>query len=293
MNLSTCGKIFYAGREAGLRCIFGLVDFLPEAYKTRYQAVHVKDGFGILRIGGRTQLITAPALLCLNEKEQPQWIDSHGISMDILFFHPSFYKEAYHFDYPWKVNDSYPLDAWSIRPFIERHEHSIGTIKISWLLSKRISQLMHQTDEELTIQRDRYWPCRSRSFFVELLILAGSIYDDGKICNALSMGTLSEDIHPIIQYLHAGYPEKITLMGLTKRFHTNKTTLSTRFKSETGMTVMDYLNHLRIEIACSMLKNTALSVNEILRRVGFKDAAHFGRVFKKFTGISPSEYRNP
>lgn len=291
MELNTIGDKIYPGREVPLWCAFDARDFMAEAYGTRFQAIHVKEGFGILKNGSKSQLITAPALLCFNEKEQPVWADNQGIRMDMLLFHPSVYNEAFHFDYPWSTNGRYTYDSWSMRPFVNRDVNPTGAVSINWLMSKRLSQLMHQVDEELTCQRDYYWPCRSRSFFVELLILASSIHEDYKTSDRMTVGTLSEDIQPIIQYLHSCYAEKTTLLNLTTRFHTNKTTLNARFKSETGMTVMDYLNHLRIEIACSLLKNTDLTVQEILARVGFKDTAHFGRIFRKYKQMTPTDYR--
>jgi len=59
----------------------------------------------------------------------------------------------------------------------------------------------------------------------------------------------------------------------------------------TGMTIVAYLIQLRIKLAATMLRDTGLPVTEIHQRVGFNDDSHFRRTFRKYTGASPSEYR--
>jgi YesN/AraC family two-component response regulator len=87
------------------------------------------------------------------------------------------------------------------------------------------------------------------------------------------------------------YSRKITIEELTKEFHTNRNTLSKKFKAETGLSVIDYISKLRIKAACMLLRDTSLPVSEIMQRVGFIDVSYWGRVFKSVSGLSPSDYR--
>ena len=95
----------------------------------------------------------------------------------------------------------------------------------------------------------------------------------------------------IILYLYTNYMNKITIQELTEKFHINRTSLTERFREITGYPVMEYLIRLRLYLASKMLKETLLPVSEIIERVGFSDLTHFGRMFKKNFGYSPSEYR--
>jgi AraC family L-rhamnose operon regulatory protein RhaS len=92
-------------------------------------------------------------------------------------------------------------------------------------------------------------------------------------------------------YLHTRYNEKIALDGLCSHFATNRTTLNRLFTESCGMSVIAYLNHIRMEIAVSLLQNTELPVSEVADRVGIEDISYFGRAFKKKTGFSPSAFR--
>ena len=58
---------------------------------------------------------------------------------------------------------------------------------------------------------------------------------------------------------------------------------------ETGFT--DYLNSVRIAKAREMLDNTGMSVNEICQATGFNSVQNFIRVFKKYVGMTPGQYR--
>lgn len=57
------------------------------------------------------------------------------------------------------------------------------------------------------------------------------------------------------------------------------------------MPVTEYINRKRIEAACRLLSETQLSVQEISEKVGFSDKSHFYRMFSKFMGGTPAEYR--
>jgi len=99
------------------------------------------------------------------------------------------------------------------------------------------------------------------------------------------------EVEPVLLYLHNNYSQKLCLDGLARAFNTNRTTLTKQFHQSTGMPVMTYLNRLRINLAALMLRDTSLSVNEIVERVGLTNPTHFGRAFRKATGYTPSEYR--
>ena len=59
-----------------------------------------------------------------------------------------------------------------------------------------------------------------------------------------------------------------------------------------GITIMNYAKKIRIERAKVLLLTTNESILEIALTLGFHDQSHFYKVFKSFTGMSPSKYRN-
>ena len=68
--------------------------------------------------------------------------------------------------------------------------------------------------------------------------------------------------------------------------------LSRLFKDEMDSSFTRYLNERRIEHARFLLHTSALNVAEVADRVGFRDANYFGKVFRRLTGVTPTQYRN-
>ena len=67
--------------------------------------------------------------------------------------------------------------------------------------------------------------------------------------------------------------------------------LSEKFKEVTGVKFVDYIAHRRFARACLLLQNQDLRISEIAFEVGFQSLSQFNRVFKRFSGKSPTEYR--
>ena len=95
----------------------------------------------------------------------------------------------------------------------------------------------------------------------------------------------------IKEYVEQHYSEDIYLdlfadkLGLTKEY------ISIYFKNKTGVNLSDYINDVRIQKAIKLLKNPSLKVQDIGSRVGLVNVNTFIRVFKKYTGKTPNEYR--
>ena len=68
-------------------------------------------------------------------------------------------------------------------------------------------------------------------------------------------------------------------------------TLKRRFKLAAGVALIDYVQNLRIEEAKRLLESTDLAADEISAKVGYEDASFFRRLFKRRTGLPPSQYR--
>jgi len=79
---------------------------------------------------------------------------------------------------------------------------------------------------------------------------------------------------------------------LAARFNFNKDYLCRIFKKYTGMTVIKYINHLKMEKAEQLLRETDLSIKEIADMLGFSDCKYFMKIFKTYETLTPSTYRN-
>lgn len=99
-------------------------------------------------------------------------------------------------------------------------------------------------------------------------------------------------VYSIKTFLDERICEKITLDEVVSKFFISKTRLINLFQKEFGVSPYQYLISQRINMACSLLKNSNLSVREITEMLQFADAHYFSSFFKSKIGCSPTDYRN-
>lgn len=100
-----------------------------------------------------------------------------------------------------------------------------------------------------------------------------------------------EKIRKMRAYIAKNYAENLTLTSLADRFGFSYHYLSYYFNKQAKEGFSEYLNKIRINKACELLKGKEYSISEISRMIGYSDHAYFCRVFKKMIGQTPSHYR--
>jgi len=95
-----------------------------------------------------------------------------------------------------------------------------------------------------------------------------------------------------IEYLQSNYQRQVTLNEVANAVYVSPFYISRIFKKETGRTMTEYLNDLRIDNACILLEDIRYKVYQVGEMVGISDAHYFSRMFKNNLGVTPSEYRN-
>ena len=102
--------------------------------------------------------------------------------------------------------------------------------------------------------------------------------------------TSSQYVLAAIKYIQFNYSHDISIDDIAKAVGVSRSHLYRVFMSNVGQSPIDYLTSYRISEACSLLKNSSLSIAEIAVSVGFFDQFYFSRVFKKVKGVPPSKY---
>ena len=93
------------------------------------------------------------------------------------------------------------------------------------------------------------------------------------------------------KYIDEHSREELSLTKVAKAVNMNANYLSENFNQVTGIKFVDYVAHVRFKNACDLLRNPRLRISEIAFAVGFQSLSQFNRVFKKFAGRSPTQYR--
>ena len=99
------------------------------------------------------------------------------------------------------------------------------------------------------------------------------------------------EISQVKSFLDEHYKEKLSLESVASHFFIDKHYLARLFKAQYGVTLVTYLQQVRITHAKRMLRFTDKSIEEIGLECGIGELNYFSRVFKKLEGVSPSEFR--
>ncbi|MFI3213674.1 MAG: PocR ligand-binding domain-containing protein [Eubacteriales bacterium] len=166
------------------------------------------------------------------------------------------------------------------------------SIELCSLLSRAAIEGGAPTDHSLILNNE----------FLKSLITIDSIDD---LCIKLQecVETFSESMfirtasknNDIIQksaaYIAKNFTTTLTLEEVASHVHLNPAYFSTLFKQSTGSSFKEHLNMVRIEESKRLLANTEYSIIDIATAVGFEDQSYFSKVFKKYTGLTPKQYR--
>lgn len=238
---------------------------------------------------------TAPSFLCFNCKENPKLISKQKADYFCIYFHPSFLNvnmtfEILHSKKYYDIATTHDmfllkpfLDGELVVPVLDTYQKSIETACINMM-------------QELKEQRDWYWSCRSRSYFMEIIIALERMYGligYGKgVRNVDYASTVTNKrLRDAILFIESHYMQKLSLTNISEEVGINHNSLTKLFKAECNTTVIEYVMDYRIKVAKKQLAFTDVPIKELAVRCGFQTVQHFGRVFKKKTGKTPANFR--
>lgn len=245
-------------------------------------------------VGTEQVVLGAPGAVFVSSKDRIKLDDKSHFRAVTVFFRPSVINDMFTYDdmydgtYAEKWYTTVYQDYLTVRNFFERDGLVIKYCKLTNSALARLTELIVKMEHELLEPYDGYWPCRSRSFFIEMLFFLNFLYSE----NPITLERKDDFTNVVIEYLNSHINEKIELETLTREFNVNRNLLNKMFVEQTGLTCLAYLLKLRLDMAKLMLTETELPISEIGARVGFLEPNYFTKVFKKECEMTPSQYRD-
>lgn len=125
-----------------------------------------------------------------------------------------------------------------------------------------------------------------QSLFLEMVTFYRQETKNAKAINKYSKFTRS-----IINYIDSHIEQNLNLISITDHFGYNYKYISKLFREETGMTFIDYVYQKKIKLAKDLLITQNYKIEDIAYYLGFSEPYYFTRVFKRYTAMTPNEYR--
>lgn len=105
------------------------------------------------------------------------------------------------------------------------------------------------------------------------------------------VASYSKPVRESLALIEERYNENLSLEEICEKIAVSKTYFCYLFKRETGMSLWNYLTFVRLNHARELLETTELKNYEIAFQVGYENPSYFSRLFKKYEGVTPNEYR--
>lgn len=290
----TVGRDYDVGRIAQVQCIKNDTLKYLDIKDRCFLLMIIYEGDAYFQVGEITFEAVGPCFVCFDEKEQPKLVRKHGLKCDAIYFNPVFLNinmtfELVHSGGYDQVATSH--DLFLLKPFTDDKRYVFPLFEE---YIDNLNRLFSNLEDELKEQRDWYWSCRSRSYFMEIILMLERAYgiigqdDSGTSINKIKNPHLKN----AVIYIESHYQDNIRLESIAKAASMNHSTLTQLFKDELSMTPVEYLWQYRIIVAKKHLEFTSLPVKDISMRCGFKTIQHFSRKFEAYTNNTPTAFRD-
>ena len=152
--------------------------------------------------------------------------------------------------------------------------------------SPRYQKLFLRLIQELQLCRPHYEEFLS-ILLTQIFILTDRYSRGTKVTNKYA----HNEIETAVRYFNEHYNDSINIAEYAESKNMSTSWFIRNFKLYTGSTPLNYILNIRISNAQSLLENTKYNITEIAAITGYDNPLYFSRLFKKQTGLSPSEYR--
>lgn len=175
--------------------------------------------------------------------------------------------------------------------FSGRRLHQLISNQIALDIIRRYAELVDsESIEPIVTILEQLPKLETLSDITDCLKLAAS-----EVCTITTKLRVKEPtnlIEKVKQIIKAEYHTNLSIPELASRVYLTPNYLCLLFKQETGMTINDYLTKVRIQTAKNLLDDPKNKIYQICDMIGYSDTSYFTKIFKKTTGVTPSQYRD-
>lgn len=241
----------------------------PLHWHDRVELLLIVQGAMAIQFGDETQWIKEGALAIVNTRQPHRGIaGDQGVHYHVLMFEPGAFE------------NSTPASQRYIAPILQNQTafcHTTDHPEVLDMVQQMIA--LHQDPETNPLQ------------MMGLTYYLLGLFN--RHCQGVTRVTAQEDAQfkPILEYINEHFTEKISTQTLSHAFGYDEAYFCRRFKRTTGITVMKYIQILRLEHAQQLLKKNDQAIGDIALRCGFSDIYYFTRCFSKHFGVAPNAFR--
>ncbi len=169
-----------------------------------------------------------------------------------------------------------------------RQSYLLGVPSVSIGRSAEARELFLKMIRELQTRRFQYEMYLNSHFMMLLACISRLIM----LQNSGETARHQEAMAAVIEYIHTHLYESISVSELAMECSMSSSYFIHRFKNYTGTSPHSYQTQLRLERAKELMGSTTMNISEIAQAVGYDSPLYFSRLFHRYSGLSPSQYRS-
>lgn len=241
-------------------------DYLHQNWHENSELLCFTDGCGKVRINAREYDVSAGDIIAINSNYLHEFKTQHSMTYHVLIIDRAFCLANYidadnlHFSTRFRSEEIEKCFSLLSEAFKSPKEQKWRTQTIRTLVMRILTELCKYHSEE---------------------------YDKSRDENA----SLISAVKRAIGYILSNYHTPLSLGEICSEVGLSKYYFAREFHRISGYTIVNYINLIRCENAKPLLRESDLSILEIAERCGYCDQSYFTRIFKRYTKLSPSEYR--
>ncbi len=251
----------------------------------------VEDGSGVQQIGDEARPCVKGDLFLINSEIKHGFQPDEGTFLTIrnCIFLPDF------FDCSLIGNKSFQTlsNGFLFRPFLIDNRNQFVEIHVIDDKFDKIRSLYEEIHSEYEAAQSGYLEL-IRAYMIELLIFILRNLESVSIEKGYSDETSKINLmitKKVLSYIYEHFSDDVTIDELSMLAFLSHAQFCRVFKKSTSYTVKEFMQKIRIEVACKLLNNRELTIANIANSVGYQDIKYFSKVFRKIIGKTPSSFR--
>lgn len=239
----------------------------------------VEEGGGYYIINGRKYNISKDDIFVINNKEPHMAVHGENFQLSVIVFD---------IDLLWRNKGI----SSCLTPFFNRKDEFSHQIKSVNKNHGEMTEIFKKICEEYN-NREKGWQMAVESLLMYLLTLIYRCYDEMEELEETSdnFEKMYSRISVVMKYLAENFREEITLEQIASEVSLSRHYLCKCFKKITGKTIFEYIEQLRVQYSCYLLKTTDDSIMDVALLAGFNSVNYYNRVFKRIVKMTPGQYR--
>ena len=250
-----------------------------------FELAYVVEGSAVQNLNGTMEPVSQGAYFIIDYGSKHIYHDCKNLKLINCLFHPEIVNAA--------LGNCISLDELiricMIR-YYKNYPDWIPADSIFYDEDKKVLHLLEEMMEEYENREIGYQEI-FRGKLLEILLITMRKVIQKKAMVSVRSYEKSDLILEAVNYLEKNYRSKAPLSRFCEEKHYSIQYVSRKFKKETGVTFLEYLQKVRIRKSCDLLIESEMLIPEVADQVGYDDMKYFHQIFRKIVGMTPGEYR--